>query len=323
MVQGPKPPRYREPRSRARRGFKPFSNTGEAPPALRSLILEGTDAQYFSGRFRLFQVWRIINRLVDPNRGVQNFHDFLAALPDLRVLHAIDYRFFRYPVETDHTESTPASSVPVLTHHGLTEFSLYTRLDTRNAVISSLILPDLRYPLDRERAEPAIGVRCPSHLARNHPFPQPVSLQLVGSRSEQPLEASATALAHLEGALAGLPRLTTLTFDYVDFGRHGGHGSHFSCLGRVCPRLRWLILVECLGYTLESLLSVVEQRWRGEGMDSLVRILLQDWAPPPGTANELESLKRLIEFELVGLKGGSHGFPHYFIHREWMKSMEM
>ncbi|KAG8912487.1 hypothetical protein FRC01_005078, partial [Tulasnella sp. 417] len=68
--------------------FKPFSGSGEAPPALRNLTLEGTSPLYFSGRFKLFQIWWIINEFYrDPSRGLRNLHDFLSALPCLQALH--------------------------------------------------------------------------------------------------------------------------------------------------------------------------------------------------------------------------------------------
>ncbi|KIO20831.1 hypothetical protein M407DRAFT_29544 [Tulasnella calospora MUT 4182] len=238
--------RYSRDPMRIRRRFKPFANTDEGLPGLRNLILEGHDAQYFSGRFRLFQVWRIINPFVDTNRGVHNFHDFLSALPDLRVLHVCDFRFFRHSIETEDAELILLSSIPVLTHHALTELSLHSGLTARKAILSSLVLPNLLYPLDLRSAEPAIGVSCLSHLAQKYPFPQLVSLRLVGNDGSQPawhpLEVNAT---YFEEALAGLPELKALTFNSVDFGRLGGQGSYLACLGRTCPRLRGLVLVEC------------------------------------------------------------------------------
>lgn len=309
------------PSDRRRRRFKPFSNTGEAPPALRNLILDGYSARYFTGRCKLFQVWGIIKRFVlDPTRSLHNFHDFLSALQNLRILEVNDMQFGRYPVETDIPQLIPVSSIPLSTHHSLTQLSLHAKQTTRNTIMSSLILPNLRYPLNPRRAEPAISVSCLSHLSRNHPFPQLVSLRL--SISHLP-DDNVIIMGHLEGALAGLPELKILTFDHVDFVQPGGRGSYLSCLGRACLRLRCLILFECDGYTLENLVSIGEERQGAEGLGSPLRIVVRAWELPPGTANELERLKQLVQFERMKLQGGTHTFPNYFVLGEWKKSMEM
>ncbi|KAG8963737.1 hypothetical protein FRC05_004530, partial [Tulasnella sp. 425] len=61
-------------------------------------------------------------------------------------------------------------------------------------------------------------------MSQNHPFPRLVSLRLeaMESSSQEESHTNAAHLAHLEGALAGLPELKTLTFDHVDFGGGGG-----------------------------------------------------------------------------------------------------
>ncbi|KAG8913775.1 hypothetical protein FRC00_001618 [Tulasnella sp. 408] len=310
--------------------FKPFSHADEAPPALRNLILEGASPQYFSGRFELFQVWGIINRFLrDPDQGVRNVHHFLSALPDLRVLHVHDRRSLKHPMETIYSQLIPVTSAPLFTHPSLTELSIVARQATRNTVISSLVLPSLVYSLDRRQGEQPIGICCLSHLARNQPFSQLVSLRLGGSPSPHLPHPNPSIhqnlnvfnMEHLEGALAGLPELKILTFDHVDFGgpQAGGRESYLACVGWLCPRLRSLVLVLCEGYTLETLLSVIEQREKSEGLESLVRIALVDWRIP-GTREELERIK--IEFELFSMTEYSPPQHDRIMQREWIRSME-
>lgn len=214
----------------------------------------------------------------------------------------------------------------------MTELSLdHASQAARNAIISSLILPSLRYPLDRKQPEPAIGVCCLSHLARNHPFPP---ARQLATRSK-PLRSTRTTdlskgqrdqhatFGRSVGGVTGTQKI--LTFDTVDFEGPSAGESYLSCLGRACPRLRGLISVLCMGYTLESLFSVVEQRRRGEGLDSLAHIVLCNPSlPAPGTRNVLERLERLVEFESTVHAHANYTLqPHTLTHSEWTRCMEV
>ncbi|KAG8912705.1 hypothetical protein FRC01_004943 [Tulasnella sp. 417] len=279
--------------------FEPFSESGEAPPALRNLTLEGTSPLYFSGRFKLFQIWWIINQFHrDPSRELRNLHDFLSALPCLQALHVYDRRFSEPLISPRNTQSLlVSSSLPPLTHHSLTEISLFASQATSNTVLSSLILPNLVYPLDRRREEPPIGVCCLPHLAQNHPFSQIASLRLGGDTCalfNEDRSMNLSNLEHLEGALVGLPNIKILTFDHVDFEVPGGRESHLRCLGRVCPLLRRLVFILCEGYTLGDLLSIIEKRKNSKGWESLVNIVLAS-SMIPGTWEEVGRIKTGFE----------------------------
>ncbi|KAG8963740.1 hypothetical protein FRC05_004533, partial [Tulasnella sp. 425] len=210
--------------------FQPFSK-GKVPPKLRHIILEGVSLQYFIGRFERLQALEVLDRFIyEPDSGVQSTHDILSALPDLHVLCVDDRRHARLSIETGHTQRIRASPVPLLTHKSLTQLSVQAPQATRNAIISSLVLPNLRYLLDRKRMEPTLGVCCLPHLSQHRPFPKLVSLRVGGSHSSRPLlsnswnppNANVTNMAHLEGALAGLSELRAVTFDHVDFEGSGG-----------------------------------------------------------------------------------------------------
>ncbi|KAG8941010.1 hypothetical protein FRC04_004828 [Tulasnella sp. 424] len=299
--------------------FKPFSE-GEAPPKLRHVILESESFEYFGGEFKIFQAWQILH-LSMRFQGSPSalFHQFLSSFPNLNVLRIAHYSYVRWPCDDSYIRDIETSPVPPLTHHSLTELSLYVFHSQRDKTVSSLILPNLRYLLDQTRMEPGLAIFCLPHLSQNHPFPRLVSLRLGGMRSvsEEDSHANAAHLAHLEGALAGLPGLKTLTFDNVDFG--GGDGQYLDCIGRVCPRLRCLILVMCRGYTLSGLVRIAEQRRGAEELDSLVRIVVQLWRLQGG-GDELARLKRLVDFEVIDSKTGGT-YANEAIQREWVKSI--
>ncbi|KAG8941011.1 hypothetical protein FRC04_004829 [Tulasnella sp. 424] len=301
--------------------FKPFSK-GEAPPKLRHIILEGDSFQYFGRQFKIFQAWQILHLSIpDPGATIAQFHHFLSSFPNLNVLRIVHHSYVGRPCEGSYIQDIEPSPVPPLTHHSLTEVSLYVHQSERNKIASSLILPNLRYLLDQSRMEPGLAIFCLPHMSQNHPFPRLVTLRLGGIRSlsEEDSHANAAHLAHLEGVLAGLPELKTLTLDNVDFG--GGDGQFLDCLGRVCPRLRSLMLIMCEGYTLRSLVWIAEQRREAEELDPLVRIVVQFWRLRV-RAVELAQLTRLVDFEVIDPEA-SGIYANEAIQREWIKSIEL
>ncbi|KAG8924669.1 hypothetical protein FRC01_011203, partial [Tulasnella sp. 417] len=308
--------------------FKGFRK-GEMPPNLRHIILEGDSSQFFKARFKGLQVLEILNRFIyTAAYEVYTIHELLSSFPDLRVLRVDDGRYLRLPIEVDSTQGVPNSPVPVFTQQTLTELSLQGPQVTRNTVILSLILPNLRYILDRRGREPVLGLACLSHFAHNHPFPKLISLRLGGSHSSRPPypselnppDGNATNMIHLEGALAGLPELKALTFDHVNFEGGGGKQTYLSCVGRVCPRLRWLILVRCVGYTLEDLVSIAGRRKRASELASLALITVQDWEFPEGTEEDMEALEPLVGLDFIDLHDYTYADADDLVEREWLNS---
>ncbi|KAG8912706.1 Multiple RNA-binding domain-containing protein 1 [Tulasnella sp. 417] len=159
-------------------------------------------------------------------------------------------------------------------------------------------------------------------MARNHPFPRLVSLRLERILSQRLAQTdrskNALNMDHLEGALAGLPNLKILTLDHVDF--EGPGESYLCCVGRVCPRLRGLIFIACRGYTLGTLLSIIEERERSEELESLVRIALVDLMIP-GTSEEVERMK--IAVKLFNTRDHMLHELGSVVQQEWKRSMEV
>ncbi|KAG9045616.1 hypothetical protein FS837_006002 [Tulasnella sp. UAMH 9824] len=311
--------------------FKGFPNGG-TPPNLRHIALEGDSSQFFAARLKKLQVLEILNRFIyTSDSEVHTIHEFLSSFPDLRVLRVDDGRYLHLPIEIDCTQWIPTCPAPLFTHQNLTELSLQGPQVTRNTIISSLILPNLRYLVDRRRREPVVGVCCLPHFAANHPFPKLISLRLGGSHSSRPPlpsernppNANKENMAHLEGALAGLPELRALTFDHVDLEGGDGKQTRLSCVGRECPRLRWLILIRCVGYTLRDLVSIAGRRKRTEGLDALALINVQDWDFPEGTEDDLEALEPFVGLDFIDLNSYSYSDANDLVEREWMDSTYM
>ncbi|KAG8961044.1 hypothetical protein FRC00_013362 [Tulasnella sp. 408] len=295
--------------------FKGFPK-GETPPSLRHIALEGDSSQFFAARLKKLQVLEVLNRFIyTSDSEVYTIHDFLSSFPDLRILRVDDGRYLHLPIEIDCTQRITTSPVPLLTHQPLTELSVQGPQVTRNTIISSLILPNLRYLLDRRKREPVVGVCCLPHFALNQPFPKLISLRLGGSHSSRPPlpskwnppNANTENMAHLEGALAGLPELKALTFDHVDLEGGSGKQTRLSCVGREC-------------YTLRDLVSIAGRRKRTEGLDSLALINVQDWDFPEGTEDDLEALEPLVALDFIDLNSYSYSDANDLVEREWMDS---
>ncbi|KAG8941009.1 hypothetical protein FRC04_004827 [Tulasnella sp. 424] len=138
-------------------------------------------------------------------------------------------------------------------------------------------------------------------MSQNQPFPRLVSLRLGGIElafREDP-QVNGANLDHLEGALAGLPELKTLTFEEVDFEDGDGR---------------------CKGWTLRGLVRIAEQRREAEALDPLARIIVQFGSSSlPGRVVDLARLKHLVDFEVID-RHAKGIYADETIQREWAKS---
>ncbi|KAG8940111.1 hypothetical protein FRC04_005638 [Tulasnella sp. 424] len=269
---------------RLARAFRPLSATrlklapfihGEAS-GLKELVLEGFPYGYFLNRFPKLQVLHLTHpdfATAGAAENVKSVHHVLASLPSLRALR-IDFasRIFNSPFLHGLLEA----STPRISHSSLTELSIALPKVDEDMVLGSFALPKLRYFLIRRPAEATLSLSLLAPLSKYRPFPNLISL-CIGTRipyvrfsgpPEDPVK-----LAHLEGALAGLPQLKALTFDCVGFGGN----RWLLCLTTTCPQLQWLTFIECGGCTLEPLRTIVERRRTKPGFDSLVRLVIQQW----------------------------------------------
>ncbi|KAG9046062.1 hypothetical protein FS837_005138 [Tulasnella sp. UAMH 9824] len=275
---------YQEPPT-ARCKLKPFVR-GEAPN-MRELTVVGFPYDYFVTRFTSLQVLRLTH--FDFGRGdtlenVKSIQRILVSLPNLHV----------FQIDSNNSRSGAYSvfpeldrSLPRISHHSLTELCIYLGFADRDAILASLHLPRVRYFLSHLQSETTFGLHLLPYLSQFHPFSNLVSLRLVGRssgratsndidnhRNDARNRWNEVNMAHLEGALSGLPLLKALTFERVGFEG----GKWLNCLGTTCPCLQWLTFSQCDGCTLEQIRAIVETRQETHGFDPLVRLVIEQWS---------------------------------------------
>ncbi|KIO26676.1 hypothetical protein M407DRAFT_199696 [Tulasnella calospora MUT 4182] len=162
----------------------------------------------------------------------------------------------------------------------------------------SLVLPEVRYFVDRTRWEPneweiGLGICCLPVLETIRPFPNLISLRLGGGSTRFAFMAGNPSdpqnlnnLHRLQGALEGLPMLRSLTLDCVDLE----NGGQLNCLSKTCPELECLSLVRCTGYTLVELRLIVERRKALRETDSLRRLAVHGMFDNWRTLSEREAM---------------------------------
>lgn len=251
---------------------------------LRTMTIERLSHEYINDRFPNLKVLDLDTQMATeiPSVVAVRVQNILSRLPNLQVLR-LSSEF--YGQDGRGGERNGIQSIrhvpPSITHASLTELSIQAPPPTRSTVISSLVLPEVRYFLDRTRARPeewevALDVSCLRILGNSRPFPNLISLRLGGNTSLwQPFAAlssgppNGSPLARLAGALEGLPKLKALTFDQIHFA----DGQYLHCLARVCPLLEWLTLARCVGYTIRDLQSMAVKRQELKSMSPIKRIV--------------------------------------------------
>ncbi|KAG9043760.1 hypothetical protein FS837_009150 [Tulasnella sp. UAMH 9824] len=307
-VDGERPRRSYQVPPTTRCKLKPFVH-GEAPNVTELAVLDFSH-EYFITRFTKLQVLHLKHfdfegaspLDLDGSKRLENvkfIQGILVSLPNLHKLQ-IDRHV---PIYGNHDVfPTLDTSLPRTSHSSLTELRVYLREADRDAIFSSLDLPQVQYFLTQMQVETAFKLHLLPSLSQYHPFSGLVSLRLEGSgigmRDEMSKRWNETNMAHLEGALFGLPLLKALTFDRVDFGG----GKWLTFLGTKCPCLQWLTFTNCTGCTLEQIRAIVETRQETPGFDPLVRLLIQQ--RPYGnfiTIDEVtdEWLKRSLGYEVM------------------------
>ncbi|KAG8971572.1 hypothetical protein FRC05_010982 [Tulasnella sp. 425] len=260
---------------------KPFRE-GKAPPLL-DISIEGRFQKYFLERFTNLRRLRITDpRLSSINYGenVAYVHKALSMLPQLEIL-LINNAQWRLDGSFSGLRLPPINLRSPLTHDSLMQLSLHVSFANRNAIVTSLNLPHVRYfPNDRlPLHEFSFGLCILEYMKLAHPFPRLVSLCLGGSPkdyadySPDHRRLAAENLSHLEGALSGAPLLESLSFECVAFGGDEA----ISCLSRVCPRLEWLTFHTCIDCTLKGIMSIVEGRTARKGFEPLRHLTIREW----------------------------------------------
>ncbi|KAG9017038.1 hypothetical protein FRB90_002016 [Tulasnella sp. 427] len=255
--------------------------TGGKAPVLRELELEELPYEHFLKTFTSLERLKISSSefpFARPDKNVASIRHILHSLPSLRSLH-LDYNvsyapFYSFPSHMPTTTSRQA-------HPSLTRLILSLPNNTVPMALSSLDLPQVRYFLAADEVEATSALGLLPIMARNHPFPNLVSLRRGPKGIMTPTERITKAtmdmpgreyLRHLQDALSGLSELRFLTFDLVYFA-----ANDLLCLGAACPRLQSLTLVQCAGCTLESLRCVVEDRGRRSDLHPLTQLSIVQW----------------------------------------------
>ncbi|KIO23270.1 hypothetical protein M407DRAFT_27261 [Tulasnella calospora MUT 4182] len=263
--------------------LKPFINGEASNSNLKELTVVGFPHNYFVTRFTRLQVFQLTQFdffAAGTIENVKSIQHILLSLPNLHTLHIDCYR----PIPENHRSSSSLTTLPTrISHPFLKELWIYLPKADRDAILSSLDLPRVRFFLTRMQVEAAVGLDLLPPLSQYHPFSNLVSLRLSGSYSDFAAwslnigtsdPSSQMNLTHLEGALTGLPLLKALTFDQVDFEG----GKWLICLGTTCPQLHWLTFTRCGGCTLEQIRTIVEARRKKHGFDALVRLVIEQWS---------------------------------------------
>ncbi|KAG9046068.1 hypothetical protein FS837_005144 [Tulasnella sp. UAMH 9824] len=263
--------------------FRPFLRGGA--PNLREIVIARLSCEYIDGRFPSLTVLDVVDAKLAteiPSVMAVKVQKILSRLPNLQVLRFSSelQGLGGRGEERNGIQSIRHVPQPI-THASLVELSIQAPAPTRNTIISSLVLPEVRYFLDRLRDRPeewevALDVSCLRILGNSRPFPNLISLRLGGNPSLWQSFAPPSSgppnggpLASLGGALQGLPKLKALTFHQI----HLGYGQQVHCLARACPLLEWLTLVKCVGYTFRDLQSMVVKRREMESMSPIKQIV--------------------------------------------------
>ncbi|KAG8988041.1 hypothetical protein FRB90_002999, partial [Tulasnella sp. 427] len=263
--------------------FRPFFYGGA--PNLHQVTIERLPYNHIDSRFNSLRVLEIQHAEFGNEAVsviVRNVQGILSRLPNIQILRIASNRYSPRNMDTVYVHPLGLDKPFTLIHHHLQELSLQAPSGIKNAIITAFCLPKVLCFLDRTRGRPqqweiTIGIGCLSALGSNKPFQSLLSLRLGGGaggrvhyRPRPPTDRSSTHLKHLPKALEGLPMLESLTLDGVDLENERYLGS----LSGVCPRLRWLTLLFCPGYTVVGLRSVVEQRSKVLGCDILERLVI-------------------------------------------------
>ncbi|KAG8961262.1 hypothetical protein FRC00_012834 [Tulasnella sp. 408] len=272
---------YQEPPT-ATCKLKPFVH-GEASN-LTELTVVDFPHDYFVTRFTGLQVLRLTTFDLggaEPLEKVKSIHRILVSLPNLCVFQ-IDGDRSRHGGHLVFPELD--RSLPRISHPSLTELWIYLRDADRDAILSSLDLPRVRYVISQLQLETTFRLHLLPYLSEDHPFSNLASLRLAGRYSGRATgnviddhwnnasnHWNEVNMPYLEGALSGLPLLKALTFEQVDFGG----GKWLTCLGTTCPCLQWLTFSQCGGCTLEQIRVIVETRQETHGFNPLVRLVIE------------------------------------------------
>ncbi|KAG8989469.1 hypothetical protein FRB90_002221 [Tulasnella sp. 427] len=290
--------------------FKPFRH-GQAP-RLSEVFLHGLPHQHVLSRFGE-SVKTFRDDPYSDGRGPLQYAKYvqnaITQAPNL-TRFGISVGSGRFVWEDGHSEWADRQVLagpPLVctSHQALDEISISGDQQTRDIIMCSLNLPKLRFILGSNRGEATLGLACLQSIALG-PFPSLISLRLGGSR-DYVIESSprdlnnCLNLKNLRDALTGLPQLRALTFDRVDF-EDGGYLDRSFKLSACCPRLQWLTLFHCAGWSMQELRDLVTIRKSLENMDSLVRVIVITWPPRvPGNNYQAEDeaedwLRRAVEF---------------------------
>ncbi|KAG8981447.1 hypothetical protein FRB90_007247, partial [Tulasnella sp. 427] len=205
--------------------FQPFVRT-EAPN-LRELNLYGINPTYVIGRFKGLQFlrlkWTGVFKGVSAYDHAKSVQELLLLLPDLQYLFLVgDGHSHNGSGDANNVQLRPDVLPPPVTHKALIHASIGADPICSDAIMASLVLPKLRYVIDRDQNELKLGVACLPVLAQpsQSPFPALITLRLAGGYN--PTESTshprnAINMSNLESALSRLKRLRSLTFDHIDF----------------------------------------------------------------------------------------------------------
>ncbi|KAG8940373.1 hypothetical protein FRC04_005392 [Tulasnella sp. 424] len=289
--------------------FRPFLRGGA--PNLREMTINRLSYEHINARFQSLVVLDIFDRDIALERAsvvALKIHHLLSRLPQLQILRLRSGVFNPRRVNGGAVQSLRSDSAPPLTHPSLVELSIQGPPKTINAIIPSLILPQVRYFLDRTRSGPdqweiTLDISCLRVLANSHPFPNLISIRLGGNSSlwrlPDPVSnrpPSGGHLSYLQAALVGLPSLRALTFEQIDWQ----NGQYLRCLARVCPQLQWLTFMACTGYTFAEIQSICEERQKLETTGLIKRLAICGLQSPTQSPTELEAMKWLDKaFEFV------------------------
>ncbi|KAG8926620.1 hypothetical protein FRC01_008625 [Tulasnella sp. 417] len=142
--------------------FKPFIQ-GEAP-SLRELNLDGINPSYTINRFKNLQHVRLkwsgvfggLNATAHDH--VRSVQELLTILPNLKYILMSDTIYHEDWDDSDdlHLLSTPLP--PPLTHTNLTHIAIGASAPHANAIIASLVLPELKFAINWQQNELLVGV---------------------------------------------------------------------------------------------------------------------------------------------------------------------
>lgn len=258
--------------------LNPFIS-GDLPKRLKKLDIEGFRYKHLVKRFTTVQELRIAHCSffgADPNETARSVKSILTSSLEIRSL-TIDC--LRYNPNNFVRRPYTVPTVDRILHTNLAEISLHLPDPDQLAVLSSLILPQLRWVLDGVRSEESVGLGILSALSQQPaPFSNLITLYLSNrcrryySEDITSMSSLLTPLA-LQTALRSLPNLEALTFDWIMFNGD----EEIRCLGPSCPRLHWLTFRECGGCTLPGLRAIVETRLQRPGVEPLGRLTIRQW----------------------------------------------